>query len=241
MNEVGDNRETLTEIAVRQNGERGSNSKSHLFYGVYERYFAPLRDEKLTVLEVGVYEGESTRVFAEYFRNSQILAVDIEDLANLGDVPNVSFHQFSQTDANAWRDLLEEKAPDGVDIVIDDASHVGLFSQITFCHLFPRLKPGGLYVVEDWGSGYFPFHVDGAPFTPTLPEVSGTEIPKNIKSHDAGMVGFLKWLIDLQGAQDILLGGGEPPPFGGPFGGMPTEYLHVYHGIAIARKSLELG
>lgn len=229
----GAKRESLTDIAVRQNKQRGAFSKNHQFYGVYERYFAPLRDEPLTVLEVGVYEGESTRVLAEYFPNGRIHAVDIQRLTDLSDVSNVTFHQFSQTDGNRWTSMLEEHAPGGVDIIIDDASHVGFFSQITFCHLFSRLKPGGLYVVEDWGAGYFPSHIDGAPFVPTLPGGDTTELPKRIESHDHGMVGFLKWLIDLQGSQDIILGGGEPPPFGG----MPFEFFHIYHGTAVARKA----
>jgi hypothetical protein len=226
-------RETLTDIAVRQNKQRGAFSKNHLFYGIYERYFQSLRDKPLIVLEVGVYEGESTRVFSEYFKNSRILAVDNQTLTDFRDFPNISFHEFSQTDGERWASLLDEHAPDGVDIIIDDASHVGFFSQITFCHLFSRLKPGGLYVVEDWGSGYFPNHVDGAPFVPTLPGGGGEELPKQIKSHDHGMVGFVKWLVDLQGSQDIILGGGEPPPFGG----MPFEYLHLYHGTAVAKKA----
>jgi hypothetical protein len=229
--------ETLTQIAVRQNAERGAFSKNHFFYGVYERYFQHLRNEPLVVLEVGVYEGESTRVLAEYFKNSQILAVDNQTLTSFEDFPNVSFHEFSQTDGEQWTKLLDSKGPDGVDIIIDDASHVGFFSQITFCHLFSRLKPGGLYIVEDWGAGYFPTHVDGAPFVASLPSAGGEDLPKRIASHDHGMVGFVKWLVDLQGSQDIIIGGSEPPPFGG----MPFEYFHLYHGTAVARKSASGG
>jgi hypothetical protein len=228
----------MTDIAVRQNRERGAFSKNHLFYGIYERYFHQLRDQPLNILEVGVYEGESTRVLAEYFPNSKILAVDNQTLTDFSGIDNISFHEFSQTDGDRWTQLLEAEAPDGLDIVIDDASHVGFFSQITFCHLFSRLKPGGLYVVEDWGAGYFPNHVDGGPFVPTLPVAGGgEEFPKQIASHDYGMVGFVKWLVDLQGSQDIIIGGGEPPPFGG----MPFEYFHLYHGTAIARKAASGG
>jgi len=37
-----------------------------------------------------------------------------------------------------------------LDVVIDDASHLYTPSLATFEVLFPRLRPGGLYFLEDW-------------------------------------------------------------------------------------------
>lgn len=39
-----------------------------------------------------------------------------------------------------------------LDIVIDDASHVLTTTTRSFEMLFPRLRPGGIYVIEDWSS-----------------------------------------------------------------------------------------
>ena len=47
-------------------------------------------------------------------------------------------------------------APEGFDIIIDDASHFGDLTKIAFWHLLDNhLKPSGLYVIEDWGTGYW--------------------------------------------------------------------------------------
>jgi hypothetical protein len=53
-------------------------------------------------------------------------------------------------------------APDGFDIIVDDASHIGEFTKQSFWYLFDNhLKPGGLYVIEDWCTGYFDGYPDG--------------------------------------------------------------------------------
>lgn len=232
MTVEGSSEATLAGIAARQNAERGQFSKPHAFYKVYERYFSSLRAEPLIIVELGVYEGESTRILSEYFPNAKILAVDIEHRADLSSLQNVFVHSFSQTDGDAWRRLLDEQAPGGVDVVLDDASHIGYFSQITFCHLFSRLKPGALYIAEDWSSGYLPHHPDGARCDPQGPVATAADFPMQIDSHSYGMVGFIKWLVDLQGSRDVKAGGGTLLPFGDD----PLEFLHIYDGTAVARK-----
>ena len=58
--------------------------------------------------------------------------------------------------------VANETAPDGFDIIIDDASHIGEFTKRSFWYLFDHhLKPGGLYVIEDWLTGYVDNWPDG--------------------------------------------------------------------------------
>ena len=61
-----------------------------------------------------------------------------------------------------YRKWQAELLRDGFDIIIDDASHIGELTKATFWHLFDRhLKPGGLYAIEDWGTGYLDDFPDG--------------------------------------------------------------------------------
>ena len=81
-------------------------------------------------------------------------------------------------------------APNGVDIVIDDASHLGAASLAAYRALFSFIKPGGLYIVEDWTTGYWHDWPDGERFSPAALNEN------RVMSHDFGMVGFVKSLID---------------------------------------------
>jgi hypothetical protein len=43
----------------------------------------------------------------------------------------------------------------GWDIVIDDGSHLPRHQLVSFCALFPFVRPGGLYIIEDIESSYY--------------------------------------------------------------------------------------
>lgn len=139
---------TLPQIA-----KRTKPKKDYLrtFLPRYEQLFEPLRNDFLTLLEIGVggYKwpnkgGGSLRMWAEYFPNSRIAAMDHYE-KKLELPPNAAFHRGSQTDA----ELLSKLADDyqGFDIVIDDASHVTANTIITFEAL--RRHTRLFYTVED--------------------------------------------------------------------------------------------
>jgi hypothetical protein len=225
-------RPTLVELARAGSETHAPDSKDFPFYEVYEQYFAPLRDRPLTVLELGVYEGVSTKIFSRYFPNARIIAVDMQarDIDFRG-YPNVSFHECNQTDGERLSALIEREAPNGLDIVIDDASHVGWFTQISFYHVFPRLVRGGLYVVEDWTTGYQPDWDDGGTFQRYDVASINERIPRRIPSHDYGMVGAVKWMIDILGSPYIGGEGAVPA-----FGPNPLEFMHIYTSAVVMRK-----
>jgi hypothetical protein len=111
--------------------------------------------------------------------------------------------QGSQGDTDFLSRIAVETAPDGFDIIIDDASHRAELTKMAFWHLFTRhLKPGGLYVIEDWGTGYWDDWPDGKSFEPQLPE-QNCDIQRYFASHNYGMVGFIKQLVDEQGARAL--------------------------------------
>ncbi|MBK5289323.1 MAG: class I SAM-dependent methyltransferase [Acidimicrobiia bacterium] len=48
------------------------------------------------------------------------------------------------------RIMVDEFGGESIDLVIDDASHLYHESRVSFDVLYPRLRPGGLYLLEDW-------------------------------------------------------------------------------------------
>jgi len=143
-----------------------------------ERYVDLLEEvQPRTVLELGIYQGGSTAFLAQLLQPERLVALDITpsrvDLLDafveehgLGDVVRLHYGT-DQSDAQALeRILAEDLGGTPPDLVIDDASHWLDLTRASFEILFPRLRPGGTYVIEDWGWGLFPF--SPAPSSPSL-------------------------------------------------------------------------
>ena len=131
--------------------------KGKSFFERYDTYFSGLAPA--AVLELGIFEGGSALLLADKWPAAKIVGIDIrvpnpsvvEHARRMGFADRISLHyETSQGDANAVRKIVTAEFPDGIDIVIDDASHFYALTKSSFNTLFPRLKPGGLYVVEDW-------------------------------------------------------------------------------------------
>jgi hypothetical protein len=134
----------------------------------YQPYFAPLVGKSINLLELGIYKGASLRFWRDYFENATIVGLDCSTPAKIDD-PNGKIHIYQgyQQDTQLLDRIVKEQAPDGFDVVIDDCSHIGRLARISFWHLFQNhLKPGGLYAIEDWGTGYVNSCLDGRPYKP---------------------------------------------------------------------------
>jgi hypothetical protein len=145
-------------------------------------------------------------MWRDAFPQATIIGVDLTppDL-QLGS--RVHIIQGDQTDAALMQRLREDHAPNGFDVIIDDASHFGVTTARSLQALYSRhLSPGGLYCIEDWGTGYMPnWHDGGRLASPldiehldssTTPMQFDVAAPIPMPSHDIGMVGLVKRLID---------------------------------------------
>jgi hypothetical protein len=124
-------------------------------YHSYDRFY-PLflenrRLEPLRFLEIGLDEGRSVKLWREYLPNAELFGVDI---INKSDIDGVSFLQADQS----VREDLERIANQigTVNVIVDDGSHVVGHQILTFEVLFPMVQPGGLYVVEDIETSFWP-------------------------------------------------------------------------------------
>jgi hypothetical protein len=207
-----------------QIGQPNSGTKPSWMYEQYDRYLSDLSKHPIVLMELGVYTGESLKVFASFFSNGRVIGVDCEDhRVDLSAYSNATLAFGDQRDGAWLAALAMREAPDGLDIVIDDASHRGAWSFTSYCALFPLLKPGGLYIIEDWGTGYIEDWPDGARF------VAPAVCDKRITSHDFGMVGFIKSLVDETSGRSPRLGTAALHP-------RTIEWLHVHQSMVVVKK-----
>lgn len=211
----------------------------------YNKYFKSLTNNRMTLLEIGVFEGDSMKFWRDYFLEGTIIGIDINKVVLEDPSGRIHIYQGSQCDIE-FLDSVSKKH--GMyDIIIDDASHIGEFTKISFWYLFNNyLKSGGIFVIEDWGTGYYNNFPDGKKYSvkqnifsqrfqrsidkiiqrtgsifqnwtfikrvmiKLLRIIKIISLKRKFKSHNYGLVGFVKELIDEMGMDIITSIKGNP-------------------------------
>jgi len=126
------------------------------YFDVYETYFHKFVGKAPVVMEVGVQSGGSLQLWRKYFgEGAQLWGIDIDpDIIKLSvnyDV-NTRLVVGDQADPKLW-DSVFELVPQ-IDVFIDDGGHLPQQHRVTFEKVFPRIKPGGVYICEDTHTCY---------------------------------------------------------------------------------------
>jgi len=201
----------------------------------YDPIVQPWVDKQIKLLEIGVQRGGSLLLWRDYFPLGTIVGIDINLPQGFSPGERIEVFEGSQADPLFLSEVANKVAPEGFDIIIDDASHIGELTKIAFWHLFDHhLKPGGLYVIEDWGTGYWDDFPDGRSVShrvsaslrlqgQVLSLLAAVRLQRRLLSflkhhpkivysaktpfqcHSYGMVGFVKELVDEQGAADMTM------------------------------------
>ena len=138
----------LTLLANKYKSDKGTQfGAAHSFTEIYDTYFNSISHLTLNVLEIGVLDGSSLNMWYDYFPNSYIYGVDIND-KSLYENDRISCGILDQSNESHLIHFNENFNIE-FDIIIDDGSHHMLDQQLTFGYLFPLLKSGGLYIIED--------------------------------------------------------------------------------------------
>ncbi|BAX99809.1 putative methyltransferase [Mycobacteroides stephanolepidis] len=123
---------------------------------IYEHAMA--RTERL--LEIGVDRGGSLQMWRTYLPDATIVGLDINPGSARYDNPQCGIHVRvgDQTDTAFLGRVVDEFGP--FDTVLDDGGHTPKQMISSFQYLFPRLKPGGVYIVEDVCANYWTVYRD---------------------------------------------------------------------------------
>ncbi len=135
-------------------------SDVHSYVEVYERLFAPYRRPGARLLEIGLFHGASMRMFEEYFSpvGGEVWGIDAFDqphagMADLRPMIAEGTHNIIIGDATDPRTLADWDSPGlpclSFDLIIDDAAHNVPQQLAIYAAHRDRLRPGGLYIIED--------------------------------------------------------------------------------------------
>jgi SAM-dependent methyltransferase len=135
-------------VALRHGTDKASSLHGLPAHGYMRRYEREMAGAEISsLLEIGVANGESLRMWAELLPEARIVGVDV--------APDCAQHETERiaviiADATvAPRMQLVARAHGPFDVIVDDGSHHPPDAVASFAALFPYLRPGGAYFIED--------------------------------------------------------------------------------------------
>jgi demethylmacrocin O-methyltransferase len=192
---------------------------AHNYTPHYMTHLGKFRRRKIKLLEIGVggYAnpaggGHSLQMWKRYFPFARITAIDIYDKSALEE-RRVKIFRGSQIDEE-FLDGMERLAGP-FDVIIDDGSHLNEHVTQSFRLLFPKLKDGGIYVVEDTQTSYWK-------------DYGGDS--ENLQN-PATMMNFFKGLVDSLNHREFIL-----PDYERSYYDRKIVSMHFYHNLIFIYK-----
>jgi len=130
------------------------------YFPVYKQHLSAFRRRPVRVLEIGIYHGGSLQMWRRYFgKKAAILGVDIDPSCAQYAEPGIDIEIGDQGDPKFWANIIEKYKY--FDVVVDDGSHIAQHQIASFESLWPHLRNGGIYIVEDCHTAYWPEYGGG--------------------------------------------------------------------------------
>jgi hypothetical protein len=138
---------TSADLSQLAKGRTDKGVPGHGYTETYERYFRIWRDEPIRIFEIGIEAGGSLRTWEAYFPRASIYGVDIRESSRF-ESARVKTCVADQSRRDQLQKCLD-KFGGQFDIIIDDGGHSMEQQQASFGFLFPHVRPGGFYTIED--------------------------------------------------------------------------------------------
>jgi hypothetical protein len=218
-------RPTLEDLALQMGTDK--SARHHNYVRLYAHYFEAFRRSARNVLEIGVKDGASLRMWKGYFGRAAIHGIDKHMAAKRCEEERIHVHIGLQQDVDFLRSVRASMSGP-LDIVVDDGSHHNKYTIASFEALFPLLAPGGIYVIEDLLCSY---------------EAHG--MFDNRRQEMTDFFAVLLNSIDLNGRRDILKHVGSSADFSKLTDHLKSqltvyerwiESVHYYQGLAFVLK-----
>ena len=142
----------LTAIANKYRTDKGTiEGECHSFTEFYDDILKDKRNEQLNILEIGVWNGSSINMWAEYFPNSNVYGIDININRSNGKIVNNNAQVFlcDGTNEEQINNFLNKIGNPKFDIIIDDGSHQFNHQMKSLLIFMNHLTDNGIYILED--------------------------------------------------------------------------------------------
>ncbi len=194
----------LTDLAEEFGSDKGA--RKHRYTELYQMLFLPFQDRPINFLEMGLLIGgpehgiskdretkdlPSIRMWLKFFERAKIHGLDVSDFSWFDD----DRFAFFRCDMDRRENIraVAQSMPD-MDIIIDDASHASHQQQYAFLELFDRLRPGGLYIIEDLR--WQPQHMEQPEITKTAALFDGFQKQRTFQHSDKAIEAELNAIGD---------------------------------------------
>ena len=153
----------LTRLANKNRTDKGTLDHTpdsgwsgwvHNYCDFYQAHLEPIRLSAKKVLEVGVWRGGSLKMWRDYFPNATVYGFD-NDLSQISGELGDRIVTM-QGDQSKREDLDSVGEAWSFDLIVDDGGHTMEQQQITLAALFPKVRPGGYYILEDIHTSFLP-------------------------------------------------------------------------------------
>ncbi|HLF35821.1 MAG TPA: hypothetical protein VI583_16375 [Cyclobacteriaceae bacterium] len=200
---------------------RTDKTGRHEYTRPYQAHLGRFRNRPIKLLEIGVggYDnpkkgGKSLRMWKSFFPEAKIFSIDIHNKSGIEE-ERIKIFRGSQADESFIKEVISHSG--FLDIIIDDGSHINEHVIRTFEILFPCLNIGGVYVIEDTQTSYWPKYGGDS---------HDREDPRRLMN-------FFKNLTDSLNHQEFLIDDYRPNYYD-----KNIVSIHFYHILIIIHKRL---
>ena len=152
----GNSDNDLIKVSLKYNSSKLLDPECTHYLTHYNNILKDLRNKPIKILEIGVKEGDSLKIWKDYLHpDSKIYGIEIDPkpLKNFNQV-NTEIFFGDQADINFLKEVVDRAGE--FDIIIDDGGHTQEQLKTSFEYLFKYgLKESGTYVMEDLGCSYW--------------------------------------------------------------------------------------
>jgi len=126
----------------------------HKYHEIYEFYIKKFYNMEGSLLEIGISDGSSLKMWLDLFPKAYIYGMDISLGYNGDRYKTIIGDQSNINDLNKVKNtILNENS--NLFLIVDDGSHIPEHQLLTFNTLFPLLCEEGIYIIEDIETSYW--------------------------------------------------------------------------------------